>query len=112
MAHFAELDNTNTVLRVIVVSNDDASTEAAGQAFIADTLKLDGVWKQTSYNTRYIFEYEFDDNEPPKVISATIVGSEHALGGTPFRGTHAGIGYTYNAVADKFLPPVVEDAPL
>ena len=28
-----------------------------------------------------------------------------------FRGTYAGIGYTYDAVTDTFTPPVVEDAP-
>ena len=88
MAYFAELDNTNTVLRVISVSNevcgeptlDFPDTCAAGRAFIANTLKLGGVWKQTSYNGN-------------------------------FRGTYAGIGYTYDAVTDTFTPPVVEDAP-
>ena len=108
MAHFAQLDDTNTVTQVIVIGNDVAITEEAGQAFIAETLKLGGVWKQTSYNTRYVYEYEFDDSEPPQVISATIVGSEHTLGGTPFRGTYAGIGYTYDAVNDVFVAPTVE----
>jgi hypothetical protein len=105
MAHFAQLDNTNTVVQVIVISNDVASTEAAGQAFIADTLKLGGVWKQTSYNTRAIYEYEYDDSVPPKVISATIIGSEHIDGGTPFRGTYAGNGYTYDPATDTFVSP-------
>jgi hypothetical protein len=93
MAYFAELDNTNTVLRVISVSNDVCGeptldfpdTEAAGRAFIANTLKLEGVWKQTSYNGN-------------------------------FRGTYAGIGYTYDADLDEFIAPPqpdpVEDAPL
>ena len=110
MAHFAQLDNTNTVVQVIVISNDVAPDEAAGQAFIADTLKLGGVWKQTSYNTRYVYEYEYDDSVPPEVISATIVGSEHTQGGTPFRGTYAGIGFTYDAVTDTFTPPPTPEA--
>ena len=88
MAYFAELDNTNTVIRVISVSNDVCGeptlgfpdTDAAGRAFIANTLKLGGVWKQTSYNGN-------------------------------FRGTYAGIGYTYDPITDTFSPPVVEDAP-
>jgi len=116
MAHFAELDDDNTVLRVISVSNDVCGeptldfpdTCAAGRAFIANTLKLGGEWKQTSFNTRYVYEYEYDDSEPPQVISATIVGSEHTQGGTPFRGTYAGIGYTYDAVNDVFVAPTVE----
>jgi len=48
VAHFAQIDN-GIVQRVIVVSNDDAPTEAAGQAFIA-SIGLDGEWVQTSYN--------------------------------------------------------------
>ena len=105
MASFAELDKNNIVLRVIGVSDDVAPTELAGQVFIAETLKLGGVWKQTSYNTHYVYEYEYDDSVPPKVIGSTIVGSEHTQGGTPFRGTYAGIGYTYDAVTDTFTPP-------
>jgi hypothetical protein len=65
MAYFAELDETNTVLRVISVSNDVCGeptlafpdTEAAGRAFIANTLKLGGTWKQTSYNANFRGKY-------------------------------------------------------
>ena len=87
MAYFAELDNTNTVLRVISVSNDVCGeptldfpdTEAAGRAFIANTLKLGGVWKQTSYNAN-------------------------------FRGKYAGIGDIYDAVNDVFVTPTIEES--
>jgi len=48
VAHFARVEN-GIVQTVIVVSNDDAPTEAAGQAFIA-SIGLDGEWVQTSYN--------------------------------------------------------------
>ena len=85
MAYFAKLEN-NTVVQVIAVSNDVCGeptltfpeTELAGRAFIANTLKLDGEWKQTSYNNN-------------------------------FRGRYAGIGYTYDPVADEFVAPVVEE---
>ena len=85
MAYFAKLEN-NTVTQVISVSNDVCGeptlgfpdTCAAGRAFIANTLKLDGEWKQTSYNGN-------------------------------FRGTYAGIGYTYDPVTDEFVAPVVEE---
>lgn len=43
-----------------------------------------GAWVQTSYNTH---------------------GNQHTLGGTPLRGNFAGIGYTYDAVRDAFIPP-------
>ena len=77
MAHFAELDNQNTVLRVIVVHNNElldngVESEAKGIAF-CKTL-FGGNWKQTSYN-------------------GTI------------RKNYAGIGFTYDPVRDAFIPP-------
>lgn len=75
MAHFAELDENNRVLRVLVVSNDDApdpapDNEALGIAFL-ESLGLGSNWKQTSYS-----------------------GS--------FRGKYAGIGDVYDPVTDTF----------
>ncbi len=55
MAHFAKVEN-GIVRQVIVVSNDDAPTEAAGQAFIA-SLGLAGEWRQTSYNANFRAKY-------------------------------------------------------
>ena len=81
MAHFAELDSNNVVLRVIVVDNKDTADahgvekEYIGAAFCERV--LGGNWKQTSYN------------------------------GTK-RKNYAGIGYTYDAQLDEFLAPVVE----
>lgn len=43
-----------------------------------------GQWIQTSYNTR---------------------GGVHANGGTPLRKNYAGIGYSYDATRDAFIPP-------
>ena len=56
MAHFAKIEN-NIVTQVIVVGNEQALTEAEGQAFIANTLKLEGTWKQTSYNNNTRKQY-------------------------------------------------------
>lgn len=47
MAHFAEIDNNNIVLRVLVVSNE---FEHQGHDFLANDLGLGGTWVQTSYN--------------------------------------------------------------
>ncbi len=55
MAHFARVEN-GVVREVIVVSNDDAPTEAAGQAFIA-SIGLSGEWRQTSYNANFRGKY-------------------------------------------------------
>ena len=64
MADFAKLEN-NTVVQVISISNDVCGeptltfpdTCAAGRAFIANTLKFEGTWKQTSYNNNFRGRY-------------------------------------------------------
>jgi hypothetical protein len=81
MAHFAEIDENNIVTRVLVVGDDQ---EDRGQEFLADDLGLGGAWKKTSYNTQ---------------------GGVHTLGGTPFRKNYAGIGYSFDAERDAFIPP-------
>jgi hypothetical protein len=54
MAHFAEIDENNIVLRVLVVDN---SQEERGQDFLANDLKLGGTWIQTSYNNNFRGKY-------------------------------------------------------
>ena len=49
MAHFAEINQDNIVVRVLVVPD---SEEHRGQQFLADDLLLGGHWIQTSYNAR------------------------------------------------------------
>jgi hypothetical protein len=80
MAHWAEIDSDNIVTRVLVVADDKED----GQAFLSDELGLGGTWKKTSYNT---------------------IGGVHTNGGTPFRKNFAGIGYTFDAAKDAFIPP-------
>jgi hypothetical protein len=87
MAHFAELDPNNTVLRVVVVGNDFAQTEEQGVAFCRQLFGQDSTWVQTSYHTH---------------------GGVHALGGAPFRKNFAGVGYTYDAQRDAFIAPKPE----
>ena len=50
MAHFAELDSDNRVMRVIVVANEDAINEETGVAFCQKLFGADTTWVQTSYN--------------------------------------------------------------
>ena len=75
MAHFAQIDNTNTVIQVIVAEQDFIDSGAVG-----DPTK----WIQTSYNTQ---------------------GGIHTQGGTPLRKNYAGVGYTYDLSRDAFIPP-------
>jgi hypothetical protein len=78
MAHFAKLDASNIVTFVTVGRQEDDGQEAVLSARTGD------VYKQTSYNTS---------------------GGVHRMGGTPLRKNYAGIGYTYDAGRDAFIPP-------
>ena len=78
MAHFAEIDENNIVLCVIVGVDEPHD----GEAIYAQTTGT--VWKKTSYNTS---------------------AGQHLLGGTPFRKNYAGIGYFYDSIRDAFIPP-------
>ena len=50
MAHFAQIDENNIVVRVLVVDN---SLEHRGADFLANDLGLGGNWIQTSYNGNF-----------------------------------------------------------
>ena len=49
MAHFAEVDATNFVIRVLVIPQEE---ESRGQDYLAHDLGLGGTWVQTSYSGR------------------------------------------------------------
>jgi|TARA_B100000745_G_C20044760_1_gene356127 hypothetical protein len=61
MAHFAELDSNNIVLRIVVISNNDIldgdgnESEAVGSAFCQEL--YGGRWVQTSYNGNFRKQY-------------------------------------------------------
>lgn len=64
MAYFAEIEN-GKVVRVISINNSVINepnitfpeTEVLGQTFIAETLRLGGLWKQTSFNSNFRKNY-------------------------------------------------------
>jgi hypothetical protein len=82
MAHFAELNSSNEVLRVVVISNDDVNSNGGDYSTSAETFvasivphQTGGVsWKQTSYNNNARKQY-------------------------------AGVGYTYDSSKNKFIAP-------
>ena len=87
MAHFAELDNSNTVIRVVVVGNDvttaagplgENDMHVDGETWCVNFFK-GGTWKQTSYNHN-------------------------------FRKQYAGKGYTFDSAKDKFISPQPYDS--
>ena len=86
MAHFAELDENNIVLREIVVSDADAIN---GEVFCNNL--LDGNWKQTSYNTHGGVHYAPDSQIPDD--------------GVALRKNYAGVGCVFDEVRDAFMTP-------
>ena len=90
MAHYAELDATNTVLRILVVHNDvttidGVEDEQRGIDFLNGIIPTTGTWVQTSFNHN-------------------------------FRTRYANVGGTYDAGADEFIdmetdPPPSDDPP-
>ena len=84
MAHYAFLDENNQVVEVIVGIDENDTSElpegfSSWEEWYGDFKGM--TCKRTSYNT---------------------IDGEHKLGGTPFRGTYAGIGGFYDEAADKF----------
>ena len=90
MSHFAKLDENNVVTFVTVGRQEDDGLEAELTARTGD------VYKQTSYNTRGGVHYTTDD-DGNRVPSAD---QSKAL-----RFNYAGIGFTYDADRDAFIPP-------
>lgn len=86
MAHFAKLDENNVVIFVTVGRDEDDGKEAELSARTGD------VYKQTSYNTLGGIHYQAD--------STPSLDQSKAL-----RKNFAGIGYTYDAQRDAFIPP-------
>jgi hypothetical protein len=80
MAHFAELDENNIVINVIVVDNNDCldengnESETVGIAFCKKLFGEDTFWAQTSYNSN-------------------------------FRKKYAGIGDTFDSIRNAFIQP-------
>ena len=78
MAHFAEINDQGTVLRVIVVHNNElldengVEQEVKGAEFCRNL--FGGTWVQASYNAN-------------------------------FRKNYAGEGFTYDSQRDAFIPP-------
>jgi len=90
MAHFAKLGIHGKVISVLTFNNKDMlngdgkEDESVGQQYLERHNNWPAqLWIQTSYNT---------------------LGGKHKLGGTPFRGNYAGIGYTWDEDDQIFWP--------
>ena len=89
MANYARLGVNNVVVRVDIIDNSKVTTSGGIEK---DALAFEhlfaefgaGIWVKCSYNT---------------------AAGVHVLGGTPFRGNYAGIGYTWDSTNQIFWPP-------
>lgn len=81
MAHYALLGKNNLVVQVITGKNEDEGVYD-WEVFYTQETRMTA--KRTSYNTS---------------------GGVHTHGKIPFRKNYAGIGYTYDAQRDAFIPP-------
>lgn len=80
MAHFAKLDENNVVLEVNVVHNNELIDENGGES------EAKGIEFLTQWSGGYTRWKQTSYN-------------------ASFRKHYAGIGYTYNAARDAFIPP-------
>lgn len=88
MSHWAELDSNNEVVRVLVGDNNDPAGDEGYQWLIDN---LGGTWVKTSYNA------VAGKRRNPETGEMTEEPG--------FRKNYAGIGYTYDAQRDAFIPP-------
>jgi hypothetical protein len=88
MAYFAELNQNNTVLRVVAINNevllDEQGNEVEQKGIDYCKLLFGGTWLQTSYNS---------------------FGNQHKEGKKPLRKNYAGMGFTYDPKLDAFIQP-------
>lgn len=90
MAHFALIGSADIVVEVIVINNADCgggdfpASEPIGQAFIT--------------------------GPHPDGLALPGVWKQTSYSGS-FRGCFAGLGYSYDAALDVFVPPAAPEAP-
>jgi hypothetical protein len=82
MSHFAQIDENNIVLQVLVIEQEEVNSYRWGDP---------ASWVQTSYNTRGGVYYTPETNTPDPDQSKA------------FRKNFAGIGFTWDGVG--FIPP-------
>jgi len=86
MAHFAKLDANNVVIFVTVGRDEDEGKE------VELSLRTGDTYKQTSYNTRGGVHYQAD-------------GTPSSDQSKAMRKNYAGLGYTFDAARNAFIPP-------
>lgn len=84
MTHFAEIDENNIVIRVLVINQDEIDSGVWGNP---------NKWIRTSYNTHGGIHYKPNSNIPSDIQTKSL------------RKNFAGIGFTYDEGRDAFISP-------
>jgi len=103
MAHFAELDKDNIVIRVVVIGNEDT---------MKDTVKLDNSEMLSSIKnisgktfTKNEVAIDWEDEKKGKDFCNSLYGGTWVQ--TSYNGNirkqYAGTGYTYDSINDVFI---------
>ncbi len=91
MAHYAEIDQNNIVIRVVVIANEDEPTEQAGIEF-CQNLFGGGRWLKTSYNDSirvhfagigYLYDQFRDAFIPPRPYESWILDEQNCVWQAP-----------------------------
>jgi hypothetical protein len=105
MAHWAEIDENNKVVRVIVGNNDDPNGDE-GYTWIVEN--LGGQWIKTSYNGNirknyagigYSYDENLDAFIPPKPFDSWILNEETCKWLAPKPYPNDGLSYFWNESA-------------
>lgn len=88
MSHWAQIDENNIVLQVIIGDNNDPEGDEGYKWLINN---LGGTWVKTSYNA---IAGKYRNPETNEITDQP-----------GFRKNFAGIGFTYDSDRDAFIPP-------
>ena len=122
MAHWAEIDENNKVVRVIVGNNDDPNGDE-GYTWIVEN--LGGQWIKTSYNGNirknyagigYSYDENLDAFIPPKPFNSWVLNEETCKWVSPIDYPNDGLTYVWDEnkldwqLADFSIPGVELEA--
>jgi hypothetical protein len=112
MAHFAELDENNIVLQVLVTNND---FENEGHDWLVMT--FGGTWVKTSYNASirknfagvgFFYDETRDAFIPPKPFGSWVLNEETCRWDPPTPYPEDGVIYAWNEEITDWQPVVFE----
>ncbi len=110
MSHFAELDENNIVLRVVVGNNEDPNGDE-GYQWIIDN--LGGRWIQTSYSASmrknfagvgFFYDDKLDAFIPPKPFTSWLLDGDTCQWIAPLPYPNDGAIYYWNETAYEWQP--------